>query len=304
MKAEDRVLALARRVWQQDAAPSENSVRLAVDRAGRRLRLRKPSSIAPRAWAWSGTFAVLIATLAYAGRGRLLQGWNDSAALWPAILDVSAERGSRAAAPRDSSRDGHAVFSPSGAAAARAQMPFAPATGSAPETTAIDIGEIGVESAGAGSVVPSGAPSLAAGSSENPLSMASDAAGDSATRSGSQRIGKWAGTGSRSHTRAAGAAGHLGATRAGTTRLPSWSDVNEALATHQSGRASDLLGRLAARSPDADTRAKALLGIAQMEAGAGNCEKGRRLALEVAARPHIEIKTIRRALELASRCAK
>ena len=104
--------------------------------------------------------------------------------------------------------------------------------------------------------------------------------------------------------RGEGAAAHTGATHAGATRLPSWSDVNEALAAHDSGRANDLLKRLAARSPDADTRAKALLGIAQMEAGAGNCERGRRLALEVAARPHIEIKTIRRALELASRCAK
>ena len=42
MSAEDRVLSRARQVWQQDASPSETAVRLAVDRAARRLRLRKP----------------------------------------------------------------------------------------------------------------------------------------------------------------------------------------------------------------------------------------------------------------------
>jgi hypothetical protein len=304
MRDEDRVLARAREVWQKDAAPSENAVRLAVDRAARRLRLGKPSSVMPRAWAWSGSFAVLVATLAYAGRGRLLHGWGESAAMWPAILDVSAERSSlRASAPRDSSRQQNGVISSSGGAAARAEMPSA-VMGSAPEATAIDIGELGVESAGGGALAPLGASSLVAGASAAPLSM-SGAAVDSAARSaGSPRIGKWAEAGSRSRNIRAEAATRIGTTRAAAVRLPSWSDVNEALAAHDSSRASDLLKRLAARSPDPDTRAKALLGIAQMEAGAGNCEKGRRLALEVAARPRIEIKTVRRALELASRCAK
>jgi hypothetical protein len=91
---------------------------------------------------------------------------------------------------------------------------------------------------------------------------------------------------------------------AATPRQPSWSDVNEALAAHDRARASALLSRLAEHGPDPDTRAKAMLGIAQLEAGGGDCEKGRRLALEVAARPGIEIKTVRRALELASRCAR
>jgi hypothetical protein len=306
MRAEDRVLNLARQVWQQDAAPSENAVRLAVDRAARRLRLRKQSAVAPRVWAWSGTFAVLVATLAYAGRGRLLHPSGDTVALRPAILDLNAAPGSlRVSATPGSSRTAHDVFSASGESAPRAGMPATQTAGSALEATAIDIGELGVDSAGAGTLSPLGAPARASGSSAALLSTSRTAA-DSASRSaGSQRIGKWPEASSRSRgTRTEGAARRIGTARGGAARLPSWSDVNEALAARDRGRASDLLKRLAERSPDADTRAKALLGIAQMEAGAGNCERGRRLALDVAARPGIEIKTVRRALELASRCAK
>jgi hypothetical protein len=84
---------------------------------------------------------------------------------------------------------------------------------------------------------------------------------------------------------------------------PTWTDVNSALGTLDYRRAETLLLQLSG-SHDADTRAKAHLGLAQLAASRGDCERARVLALGVAAVPGIEMKTVRRALELAVRCAR
>jgi hypothetical protein len=83
-----------------------------------------------------------------------------------------------------------------------------------------------------------------------------------------------------------------------------WADVNAALGSADPNRAESLLLQLADSGRDADTRAKARLGLAQLAASRGDCERARVLALGVAAASGIEMKTVRRALELAVRCAK
>lgn len=85
---------------------------------------------------------------------------------------------------------------------------------------------------------------------------------------------------------------------------PTWADVNSALGGLDYHRAESLLLQLAEGWRDADTRAKAHLGLAQLAAAHGDCERARVLALGVAAAPGIEMKTVRRALELAVRCAR
>ena len=83
-----------------------------------------------------------------------------------------------------------------------------------------------------------------------------------------------------------------------------WADVNTALGGGDQNRAETLLLQLADGGHDADTRAKARLGLAQLAAARGDCERARVLALGVAASTGIEMKTVRRALELAVRCAR
>jgi len=302
---DERVLTEARKVWQEDAAPSEVSVRRGVDRVVRQLRLRKHTAVAPRLWAASGAMAAFIATLAYAGRGSFLQP----------VWDALAARGAMA---NESSSVARALENPVATAARLDTVPPArPVTrASAPAPAAIrDINldddkpvlpnaALGNGSGGSGTLGPGGTHSRAAlagspsaaefGGAEGRRGGAARSA--DAPRSGGARSG-------HARTSAASRRASQAQAHAAVAREPSWSDVNEALAVHDRARASELLTRLAEHGPDADTRAKALLGIAQLEAGAGNCEKGRTLALEVAARPGIEIKTIRRALELASRCA-
>ena len=85
---------------------------------------------------------------------------------------------------------------------------------------------------------------------------------------------------------------------------PTWADVNAALAALDYKHAEALLLTLTGGTHDADTRAKAHLGLAQLAASRGDCERARVLALGVAAAPGIEMKTVRRALELAVRCAR
>jgi hypothetical protein len=82
-----------------------------------------------------------------------------------------------------------------------------------------------------------------------------------------------------------------------------WADVNTALGSLDYRRAESLLVQLSDGGHDADTRAKANLGLAQLAASRGDCDRARVLALGVAAAPGIEMKTVRRALELAVRCA-
>jgi hypothetical protein len=85
---------------------------------------------------------------------------------------------------------------------------------------------------------------------------------------------------------------------------PSWAEVSEALSGDDEKRAQSLLSDLARRGQSADDRAKAKLGLAQLEASHGNCSKARILALQVAAVQGIELKTVRRALELAAHCTQ
>jgi len=85
---------------------------------------------------------------------------------------------------------------------------------------------------------------------------------------------------------------------------PSWAEVSGALSGGDEKHAQSLLSDLARRGQNADDRAKAKLGLAQLEASHGNCSKARILALQVAAVQGIELKTVRRALELAAHCTQ
>ena len=85
---------------------------------------------------------------------------------------------------------------------------------------------------------------------------------------------------------------------------PTWIDVSDALAVPDRARAEKLLVELAGRGHDANTRAKAHLGLAQLDEARNDCESAKQHALRAAAIPNVEIKTVRRALELAARCAR
>jgi hypothetical protein len=85
---------------------------------------------------------------------------------------------------------------------------------------------------------------------------------------------------------------------------PTWVDVSNALAAHDYAHAEKLLIELTGRDHDANTRAKAHLGLAQLEEARQNCGAARNHALRAAAVPDVEIKTVRRALELATRCSR
>jgi hypothetical protein len=84
----------------------------------------------------------------------------------------------------------------------------------------------------------------------------------------------------------------------------SWIEVSDALAAHDHARAEQLLTELSNGRHDANTRAKAHLGLAQLDEAKNECESARKHALIAASIPDIEIKTVRRALELAARCAR
>src|SRR5205085_12305234 len=85
---------------------------------------------------------------------------------------------------------------------------------------------------------------------------------------------------------------------------PTWSDVSEALAARDHARAERLLLELSSARHDPGTRAKAHLGLAQLDEAKNDCESARKHALYAASIPDIEIKTVRRALELAARCER
>jgi hypothetical protein len=89
-----------------------------------------------------------------------------------------------------------------------------------------------------------------------------------------------------------------------TASQTSWAEVSEALSGGDEKHAQSLLSDLARRGQNADDRAKAKLGLAQLEASHGNCTRARVLALQVAAVQGIELKTVRRALELATQCTQ
>jgi hypothetical protein len=315
MNAEERVLSQARKIWQDEAAPSETSVRRGVDRAVRRLRLGRHSAVAPRVWAASGAMAAFVATLAYAGRGGLLQPVWDALAARGAMTDSShvTESESPAAALLRDRAEPTSLSPASNSPAAHAGM-------QTDRALALDSAKLGARrplALGAHEETASGETlnPLPVTASQSPLSIGvsavarpdarapADIARGANKASPSETAREPGSRATRARTTAA-ARRAAGTAHANAAPQPTWSDVNEALAAHDRTRAIQLLALLADKGPDADTRAKALLGIAQLSAGAGDCENGRTLALEVAARPGIEIKTVRRALELASRCAR
>ncbi len=83
-----------------------------------------------------------------------------------------------------------------------------------------------------------------------------------------------------------------------------WIDVNHALAAGDYTLAEKLLVELASVRHDTNTRAKAHLGLAQLGEARNDCASARAHALFAASIPDIEIKTVRRALQLAARCTE
>jgi hypothetical protein len=63
-----------------------------------------------------------------------------------------------------------------------------------------------------------------------------------------------------------------------------------------------MLTQLAQRGRDLDTRAKATLGLAQLELAGGHCKRAKSYALRVVATAGVEPKTARRAHDLLARC--
>jgi hypothetical protein len=102
----------------------------------------------------------------------------------------------------------------------------------------------------------------------------------------------------RSSTRRPSAA----SSRSATERA--WIDVSNALASHDYPLAEKLLLDLSTARHDPSTRAKAHLGLAQLEEARGECEPARQHARYAASIPDVDIKTVRRALELAARCER
>jgi hypothetical protein len=112
--------------------------------------------------------------------------------------------------------------------------------------------------------------------------------------------GRTASTGKKRRT---GSAEQAASVPAASTE-PTWDEVSDALTAHDHARAEKLLLELSSNPHDANTRAKAHLGLAQLDESRDNCEAARKHALFAASIPDIEIKTVRRALELAARCSR
>jgi hypothetical protein len=82
---------------------------------------------------------------------------------------------------------------------------------------------------------------------------------------------------------------------------PSWQAVDEALVAGDDTRAERILHALSS-SGDVATRAKAKLGLAQLAARQGDCEKVRSLVLELTLTPDVPRPLVRRARHLAVQC--
>lgn len=82
-----------------------------------------------------------------------------------------------------------------------------------------------------------------------------------------------------------------------------WSDVNAALAAHDDARARTALDALASSS-DANVRAKARLGMAQLALARGDADAARSIATEVADGAGIDPKLVARARDLAARAGR
>jgi hypothetical protein len=91
------------------------------------------------------------------------------------------------------------------------------------------------------------------------------------------------------------------ATPATSTPGASWAEVSRALANKDDERARRALSSLG-DSPDPETRAKAKLGLAQLAASRGDCDRARALARAVAGSSEADPRTAARARALARRC--
>lgn len=271
MNDERRRLLLARETWRSNQ-PTEMDVLQAAKRIATNFQPRKVLSFGRPARMVSGALAT-IAGLAYAGSGN----WADlsgrifhSASLRPTTEEIAAQ----------------------GAAQQGPRLPHEPKeerAGVTPERLAPD--------AAASAVDPTSKPTKKkiARTAPRVRRIAPSAGGGTTATSPATSAESAEGNGTSADRLAATSADRLAAT---------WADINAALGTLDYARAETLLLQLADKWHDADTRAKAHLGLAQLAAARGDCERARVLALGVAAAPGIEMKTVRRALELAVRCAR
>lgn len=266
MNDERRRLLLARETWRS-MHPSEMEVLRAAKRIAAKIPPRRGFSFGRQIRMVSGAMAT-IAGIAYAGSGN----WGDIAAYF-----------GRAGGRRATTEETTAAAAPAALRTAdRNSGPHDPKedkVGVVPERLAMD----------------------------DPPQAANDAANKpvkkKVVRTSAQRVRRAPASTLNGTAGTTGADGKDIATS--TDRLDStWADVNAALGSLDYRRAESLLVHLSDGSHDADTRAKAHLGLAQLAAARGDCERARVLALGVAAAPGIEMKTVRRALELAVRCAR
>jgi hypothetical protein len=278
MVSDEEVLARARATWQ-DAAPTDAEVHQGAQRLGRRLRSHRRASSSRTMWTLAGSVAAFMATLAYAGIGHRSES-EDAVTMVRSGETSGSGSGTRERAIAGELRDRLTAFA-FGASRASADGPAAPSQGSpprAPDVTAAP--SAGLDEVG--STQPAGAVPMPPATGDGDRTQPAGSRSTEASRS-------------RSKARAPLA-------RGGDD--PSWRAVSDALAAGKQWRAEQLLTRLAERGGDANTRAKAKLGLGQLEASRGRCSKARQLALAVAGQSGIETKTVRRALELAARCLR
>jgi hypothetical protein len=83
--------------------------------------------------------------------------------------------------------------------------------------------------------------------------------------------------------------------------IATWRQVDEALSAGDSARAQTELERLT-RSRDVVTRAKARLGLAQLAASAGDCQRTRSLVAQLSMSPGVPAELIARGRRLALQC--
>jgi hypothetical protein len=81
----------------------------------------------------------------------------------------------------------------------------------------------------------------------------------------------------------------------------SWREVDDALGAKDDARAARALSELAA-ADDPTTRIKARLGLAQLAASRGNCERARDLAQGILAEPNLDAVLARRAERILGQC--
>ena len=83
--------------------------------------------------------------------------------------------------------------------------------------------------------------------------------------------------------------------------IATWRQVDEALSTGDSAHARTALERLT-RSRDVVTQAKARLGLAQLAASTGDCQRARNLVAQLSMSPGVPAELIARGRRLALQC--